>query len=521
MAKPISREEHLAMLDGLLGGVHEYTKKQKNLSRASDKIKADMLKATLFPAQLALFEETDSLVSILCPRRSGKSVAMLLRQVYDCISVKGFMAAICCVSRPTAEKIYWRDLINLDAKYNLGVKFNNTKLIAEFPNGSVLIFLSGADKGEVAKIRGQKFNRVCVDECGEYPVHVLHDMIFETIMPALSDLQGSLWIAGTPPEVATGTFYEATCTPPLVKQSEIGTDVHSNWRHGTEKPSEHTWKFHTWTSRDNTAVPHLWETSLKIKRRMGWKDDNPIWRREYLGQHVLSDSVLVYTLKPERHVFKGVWPWEDSRVKRCHFVTGLDIGYVDGTALVIWCYVEDEPYIYEFISAKRTKLVPEEIAQMVKDAEALLPKPVDFRVADAGNNGLMVVESLKRTYSLHFDVADKQDKLHYIKLFNMSLDSDKIRFRPGSPLVEEMSENRWDEKTIGTSRQRESPSTPNDICDAGLYAYRAAIMRFVTDTPKPVEEQEESVRRKAEYMARQAERTTPWFARRDKDTSEW
>ena len=511
----MSKEEHLSLLDGLLGGVQDHSRKQKKLTKASDRIKADMLRETLFKQQLDLFNETEKMVSILCPRRAGKSVAMLIRQVYDCISVKGFMAAICCVSRPTAEKIYWRDLIAMDSKYNLGIHFNNTKLIAEFPNGSILVFLSGADKGEVAKIRGQRFNRVCIDECGEYPPHVLEDMIFETVMPALLDMQGAIWLAGTPPEVATGTFYEATCTPPLIKEAEIGTDIHTNWKHGTERPSEFTWKFHTWTSKDNTAMPHLWQSALDVKRKMGWKDDNPVWRREYLGEHVLSSNVLVYTVRPERHIYRGPWPWEDSRVNRCRFVSGLDIGYKDGTALVIWCYVEDEPYIYEFISMKQVELVPEQIAAMVKDAEKLLPKAVNFRVADAGNNGLMVVESLNRTYNLAFEVADKNEKMHYIKLFNMSLDSNAIRFRPGSPLLEEMVENRWDEKTIGTSRQKESVATPNDLCDAALYSYRAAIMRFVTDTPMPVLEKSDSQRLKDEYVAKRSLSVTPWFARKE------
>lgn len=152
---------------------------------------------------------------------------------------------------------------------------------------------------------------------------------------------------------------------------------------------------------------------------------------------------------------------------------------------------------------------------MIKDAEKLLPKPVNFRVADAGNNGLMVVESLKRTYGLSFEVADKNEKMHYIKLFNMSLDSNSIRFRPGSPLVEEMIDNRWDEKTIGTSRQKESQATPNDLCDAALYSYRAAIMRFVTETPLPQLTKTDSQRMKEEYVAKRSMQTTPWFAKKE------
>lgn len=63
----MSKEEHLALLDGLLGGVQDHARKQKKLTKASDRIKADMLRETLFKQQLDLFNETERMVSILCP----------------------------------------------------------------------------------------------------------------------------------------------------------------------------------------------------------------------------------------------------------------------------------------------------------------------------------------------------------------------------------------------------------------------------------------------------------------------
>lgn len=481
-------KEYTLLLDELLGEKQDRDDAVLKRTRSSSKMKARSLRAQLSPKQLLLANETARYVSVLCPRRSGKSYAILVSAMADCVEHAGFRVAIFCLSKPHAKGVYWEDMVRLNEKNSLGIKFHGTELVARFPNGSVLVLCGAESDAEISKVRGRKYHRVVIDESTVYNRRIYHDLIYLVVEPALTDLQGALWIAGTPKGEHSGPFYEATCTPPIELTLDDGSVVTSNWQVGTEKPAgTHQWRFHRWTAKDNLAVPHLWEEFLMKKKFRGWKDDNPLWRQEYLGEWVKLDDAGVFKIRRYQHVYNGIWPWMDGRISKCHFILGADFGFHDGTAIVIWCFVEDEPYIYEFISVKQHKLTEEQIAEMIKRTESLLPKPIQYRVGDTGGGGVLIMEGLRRTYGLHFDPAEKHDKVSHINYFNLALDSNLVRFQNGSALMEEMEAIQWDENTYGTSRQKEDKIYPNDLSDAALYAFRYAKARFV-EAPRQEEQ---------------------------------
>lgn len=509
--------EYRELLDGLLSGVRNYEHSQRTLDRASDKSKAEMMRKQLTPVQKALYEDKSKFMSILAPRRSGKSYGILVNKVSECVETKNFKVAIVCLTKPHAEGIYWADLLNLNDKYSLGLHFNNTKLSAKFPNGSLLVFAGAESKAEVAKVRGKKFNCVVIDESADYDPKIYEMLIHRVVTPALQDLKGSLWIAGTPKGPLMGEFYEATCTPPQRIKTETGLDILTNHRYGDEAPVEQTkWSFHTWSAKDNTAMPGLWDSFLEVKRFNGWKDDNPIWRSEYLGQWVTLDNAAVFNVRRHQHTYNGPWPWDDHRKNNCRFIMGADFGFHDGTAIVIWCYLDDEPYLYEYLSIKKRGIVEAEVAALIKKCEEHLPTRILFRVGDPGGGGVLIMEGLKRTYGLSFEVAEKHNKQDHIHYFNSSLDSNLVRFRQGSDLMDEMEQIMWDEKTLGTSKQKEDPRYPNDLADAAIYSFRFAKSRFIDAPPVAPPTVSDSQREKDEYIARRSARVTPWWQHRDK-----
>lgn len=517
MAKGKSEAALLDTLTELIRPVAEYEHSQQKLDRSSSRTKAEMMRKTLTPVQRALGEDPAKFMSILAPRRSGKSYGILVNTVAECVEFKGHRVAIICLTKPHAEGIYWADLLNLNEKYDLKIHFNNTKLSAKFPNGSLLVFAGAESKAEVAKVRGKKFHLVVIDESADYDARIYEMLIHRVVTPALQDLKGRLWIAGTPKGALMGEFYEGTCTPPQKISAENGINILSNHKYGEPEPVEqYKWSFHTWTAKENTAIPGLWDSFLEIKRWNGWKDDNPVWRSEYLGQWVTLDNAAVFNIRRHQHTYAGPWPWDDHRKDKCRFILGADFGYHDGTAVVIWCYLDDEPYLYEYVSLKKRGIVEAEIAALIKECEARLPTRVLFRVGDPGGGGVLIMEGLKRSYGLSFEVAEKHQKLDHIHYFNSSLDSNLVRFRQGSDLVEEMEAILWDEKTIGTSRQKEDARYPNDLADAALYAFRFAKSRFIDPPPPDVPTISESEREKAEYVARRDARIKPWWTARNK-----
>lgn len=515
MAK--SKEADLALaFQALVGHQVEYEASQRTLDRSSSKTKADMIRKQLTPVQRALYEDKSRHMSIMAPRRSGKSYGILCCKVADCVENKKWRVAIICLTKPHAEEIYWSDLLNLNDKYDLKMTFNNTKLIARFPNGSRLVFAGAESKQEISKVRGRKFDAVVIDESAEYDNKLFQTLVHKAVTPALMDSKGSLWLAGTPNGPLVGEFYEATAKPAVKIVSETGETRLSNRIWGEEDPVEpYKWSFHTWTSKDNTALPHLWEEALGIKKWNGWKDDNPTWRMEYLAEWVTMDSAAVFNVRRHQHTYYGPWPWEDERKNRCRFVVGGDFGYHDGTAIVIWCYLDDEPYLYEFLSVKRRQLVQAQIADLYRECEKLLPSQPLVRVGDPGGGGVTLMEGLRVEHGIAFETADKNYKVDNINYLNSALDSNLVRFRPNSDLMDEMEQVLWEDRTYGTSRQREDPRFPNDLCDAALYAFKVAKMRLVAAPELPPPELGEEDRIKAEYVANRDRAQRPWWYRRE------
>lgn len=476
-----SREAEYAMLlNELLGEQVEVEKKARKRRNSSNAAKAKAILNKLSPKQRALADDEYKYISVLCPRRSGKSYAILSAAVAHCVERQGFRVAIFCLSKPHAKGVYWEDIVSMNEKHGLDIRFNATELVARFPNGSLLVFCGAESEAEISKVRGRKYHRVVLDESTVYNRKLYSELIQYVIEPALADLQGALWIAGTPKGDHSGEFYEATCTPAKEIILDNGRRVITNWQVGTPEPLEPwQWKFHRWTAKDNLALPMLWDEFLQKKAFRGWNDDNPVWRQEYLGEWVKMQDANVFRIQRYAHQYAGLLPWQNGKLDKTHFIMGADFGFHDGTALVIWAFVEDEPHIYEAISIKERGLTEEQIASMIRRTEATLPKPVRYRVGDVGGGGVLIMEGLKRTHGLHFEPAEKHDKLSHINYFNLALDSGLVRFRPGSVLMEEMEPIRWDEASFGTSRQREDRSYPNDLSDAALYAFRYAKARFV------------------------------------------
>jgi hypothetical protein len=238
----------------------------------------------------------------------------------------------------------------------------------------------------------------------------------------------------------------------------------------------------------------MWQAFLKEKELRGWADDHPTWRREYLGQWVPGDGRLVYRYRAHLHDFDpddaSRWglPFAEDGWRT---VVGIDFGTKDGTAMVVWAWHPNVPDLWEVYSEKRkpedwgiadlrmpVKLVADWFKALEKDYG-----PFDCAVGDPAGLATMVMDTLASEHGVYVEPAEKKEKLDHIELFNDDLDANRIHFRRGGELAEEMLGNKWLEKTLGTERRKEDPSTQNDLCDAALYAFRWCLHRQAR--PKP------------------------------------
>lgn len=445
-------------------------------AKASDGEKADVVASARLPVQEAVARDTHDRVSVRCPRRAGKSFCALSIALERCLRYPKSYWVIVGLTRPTIKQIYWRPLQALSQTMELALHFQHTELIAYFPNGSLIRFAGAESRAEVEKLRGAAYHGVIVDECKSFNPVVFSELIDDVLAPALQDHRGTLFLIGTPGAVLAGPFYEATANPPLIREVE-GRKLYSNRPAGTKLDGGFEWSAHTWTVRDNTAQPHIWAAGLKEKDRKGWSDDNPTWRREYLGEWVAADNILVYSYSPYRNGYSGDLPEGHT----WHHVLGADFGYRDSTALVIWAFSDTCPGLFERVSFKAPKLTLPEIAQLITDLEGQVGG-VEMRVGDPAGGGATMMATLGGEHDLPFLVAQKSKKLEYINHFNSDLAAGLVRIQFGSDLEREIAENRWHERSLGRVPV-EDPATPNDLCDAALYAWRFCRHRLGKPDP--------------------------------------
>jgi hypothetical protein len=93
----------------------------------------------------------------------------------------------------------------------------------------------------------------------------------------------------------------------------------------------------------------------------------------------------------------------------------------------------------------------------------------------------MVMDTLADEHGVFLEPAEKKQKNDHIELFNNDLDAGRIHIRKGSVLSHELMGHKWSDKhmvkvddrsVLVTDKRKESDETPNDVCDAGLYAFR-------------------------------------------------
>jgi len=474
------------------------------LEREVDKAKLILDSAN--PKQRDLILDESFYLGVRCPRRAGKTFAVTSKALYLGEAKPGSRVLIISLTLKSTVENYWSSspggLWMQNAKYDLGLKFNTTSHSWVHPNGSRGMLAGAETKADIERLRGAaaEADLVIVDEAKSFAPSHLEELITDVLEPGLMTRNGTLLMVGTPGSIPIGQFYGATCLSsrapaptPDDPQRTIPTCIPWNersnpgsaYRDMTEEELNDLFSLHEWTIEDNTAVPGQWLRALSIKRRRGYGDDHPVWRREYLGQWVSDASDLVYSFARMRAEQKCLWTPEPGSLTGLeekdgpwHMLLGLDLGFVDDSAMVLVAYSEtlcELRHIYDF---KAPGLDAQAFAEEVLGIIDTYGQP-EMIVADVGGGGSkMIVEMLNQRYGLAIQPASKREKQDHIELINGDFVSDRIKIIPNSDLDHELCGLQWDlsndSKVIlsRTGRLREDPSCPNHLCDALLYVWR-------------------------------------------------
>lgn len=464
----------------LLGHLFAQIKTRNQTDRpTSDLERAEFIASSRMPVQAEVAVDPGRLICVRCPRRAGKSWLALSLAIERCLRKPGSVWVILGLARPSIKEIFWQLFKRLAKELELGVVFTEVELVATFSNGSRILFRGAESRGESEKLRGGQYDGVIVDECKSFSPVTFKELIEDIIEPALGDRRGVLYLIGTPGDILAGPFFEASCSTPVEFKGADGLTRQTNRVYGSDAVHPHVWSLHTWTLRDNVECPWLWEEALAKKAVRGWADDNHSWLREYLGEWVASDNRLVYRYVPSVHDHDGELPAGHA----WRFVLGLDIGFKDADAIVVWAYAPTSFDVYQVYGEKRTRLNVTQLAAWVHEVRQTYcggPDGPEIMTGDFAGLATKLFEELAVTHGLNFEPAEKREKNDYVEIVNTEYDARRIHILRGNPLSDELLTNRWLERSLGTAKKVEDPKTPNDLCDAHLYGWRWCDHRRAT-----------------------------------------
>jgi hypothetical protein len=377
------------------------------------------------------------------------------------------------VSRLNAERIIWRQLLDLCSQHAIEVSTHATQLRLTCANGA-RIFLAGAkDQVEVDKLRGLSLATVVIDESQSFRPH-LRVLIDDVIVPALWDTNGVLVLIGTPGPVPTGAFWDA-------------------WNGAR-------WSRHHWTILDNPHIARLTGRGPELvlaeeRERRGVDETDPTYQREALGRWVRDDSALVVRYDPARNGYAelpaGVW----------RYVFGIDLGHDDADAIAVLGWREGHRDLFlvdEDVRRKQTITGLMERLAVLRE----LYDPIRM-VIDTGGLGKKIAEELRQRWALPVEPADKVRKLEHIALLNDDLRTGRFHARATSAFAEDAALVQWLPEAKGV---KIAPEPHSDIIDAVLYGHRAA-KHYIEEAapPPPADEGELWERRAVELHRRRAE----------------
>lgn len=416
-------------------------------------------------------------------RRTGKSTALAAWLCDGWQLYPNEQSVFIAQTQGHAYRILWRTLIRFDAKYKLGLKLDESKLTATFPNGYQIWATGCSTLREAEKIRGARYRRVAIDEAGTFASDLLEYLIDDVIDPALMDLDGELALSGTPGVIPKGFFYER-CTG-------IG-----------ENGPVPAWPMFEATCLDNPFVRGREYLKKKLAEK-GWTEDNPTFRREYLGQWVIDFDAIIYPFVGNRNAFNGAdLPTNRGRNRT---IISVDIGWHHDTAIVVSTSHRNHPDVWFRSVWKAPHLLPGRIAMEVERRRQpllLAGDSVELVIDSGGSGAKTIAEELKATYGLPFQAAEKQGKILGIERLRGSLLDGTAHVDPFecAPLIAE-----WSALPYNDERDDHHEQYPDHCSDAALYGYRQHHLPYRPEhePPKPGSSEWQAEQRKKERLAAQ------------------
>lgn len=435
-------------------------------------------------------------------RQSGKTkgiaYALTLEPLlYRHIDGEPSVFAYVSLTKASARSIIWEDLLRTIQKEKLSdyiQNIDNTRNIITYKNGNIIRLFGAKDSTDAERLRGLRVRRVYIDEAQSFRDRILRYLVDEVLGMGLIANNGKIVMTGTPNAQCAGYFYNA-CHNINENDEEVNA-----------------WSVHTWNVFDN----HFLERNLqqegssvkaflnKLYTKRGVSETDPAYKREALGLWIKTLDFLMYRYNSvinshdfqsyeHEYLFREAKLDEDTgekidlvlkskryvlpNRKEWHYVLGMDFGFGDDCAWVIYAFNKDDNSVYIVETINEAGIIPSLAAEITKE----LNEHYKFYkiVGDTGGIGKSYTEEMKHRFNLIVNSAEKSQKSAYIKLMNDDFRMGRIKADKTSDIVEEWSKNVWE--VVGV---REKEKQDNHLSDAALYGWRECRHYALYEAPK-------------------------------------
>lgn len=474
----------MSFLDAALGEFQKQSAGGDGGGRSEDK--ALRVLSRCFKQQQDLIADPHRFKALLCPRRAGKSIAGLAYLLVTAFRRPRTESVYVANTRAQAKAVLWDYLLQWNQDLELGIVFNLQELQARLPNGSKITLGGAETESDVERYRGRRYALFIIDEPASLRPSILDGLILKVVSPALQDHKGTLLLTGTPGHLLDGMFYRVTGPGAFeVKDGESVSNLY-----GRQAAGGFLWSVHTWTVRDNTAMPEMWAEALETKRRGQLSDDNPIWLREGLGRWATDQTKLVYNrFDPQRNTWSpgkrtAANPFGLPEGHEWRYVIGMDMGRtIDPFALTVVAFSDTSPEVYQVYEYQAWKVLPRDIAAAIQRVIDVVP--VEHMVCDWGPFGGMVQEQLLKEFGFPIEDAQKKDKLDFIELLNGDFVDGRAFLLADGIAAQQALYLSYDDTGIKEATDRTAEGrVKNDCLDAFLYSWRFLRHHFAIPAEK-------------------------------------
>ena len=336
------------------------------------------------PLQAKLHKELDQyrFAVLSCHRRFGKSVAIINHLIKAALTnkLKNPRFAYIAPTYKQAKSIAW-DYMKMFAGDIPGVRFHETELRCDLPNGSRITLLSSEQPDS---LRGLFLDGVCIDEVAQIDPRLWN----EIIRPALSDRKGFCYFIGTPAGMSN-IFYEL-------------------YQHAL---SDNKWLAYTAKASETKIIDQ--EELDAAKAQMG----DAKYKQEFECDWIANIEGAIYgdiikNLEEKKHLTRvGYDPALTVN-------TAWDIGVDDSTAIIFFQQLGNQIMVIDYYENNREGLP--HYVQMIKDkdyvyGEHFAPHDIEVTEFSSGKTRREVAYQL----GVRFKILPKiplEDGIHSLKM---------------------------------------------------------------------------------------------------------